>query len=293
MPGSESRRRAAIAALAGTTIWGVSYSITKRTLAEVDPLAVAFARAVGATPFFCLLLLARQGRAAFSWPALRRAAPLGLLGIFLNQILFITGLSRTTASHSALLFATIPVFVLLIAVLGRQESLTVARGAGLLMAFGGVAVVALEKGFDLRQELVGGDLITLGGALSFAAYTVAGKPVLRELGPLRTTALAYVVGGGAIAIVTAPAAAAQRWTAVSAPALLGLAYAVIFGTMISYLLYYFALARLDPSQTAAFTYIQPVIAALVAWLFAGESLTPAFLLGGAMVLGGVLLAERA
>ncbi len=293
MPEAASRRRAVAAALAGTTIWGVSYSITKRTLAEVDPLAVAFARAAGATPFFCLLLLARQGRGAFTWAALRRAAPLGLLGITLNQLLFIIGLSRTTASHSALLFATIPVFVLLIAVVGRQESLTLARGAGLLLAFGGVALVALEKGFDWRQELVGGDLITLGGALSFAAYTVAGKAVLRELGPLRTTALAYVAGGGAVVIIAAPAAAAQHWGAVSAPALLGLGYAVVFGTMISYLLYYFALARLDPSQTAAFTYIQPVIAALVAWRFAGESLTPNFLLGGALVLGGVLLAERA
>jgi drug/metabolite transporter (DMT)-like permease len=273
-------------------IWGANYTIAKRALAEIDALAVAFARALVAVLCFAVILTAREGRAALVPARLRRAAPLGLLGVFGNQILFITGLQRTSAAHSAILIAAMPICVLLISVLAGGETLRLRRTAGILLAFAGVAGVVLEKGIDFRSEYLAGDLITLGSVLAFAGYTVAGRPVARDLGPLRSAGLAFLTGGVAILLVAAPAAARQEWLALSGGALWSLAYTVVLSTIVAYPLYFRALSRIDPSQVAAFAYLQVVFATLVSVAVAGERLSGQFLLGGGLILGGVLLAER-
>ncbi|PYT12889.1 MAG: hypothetical protein DMF51_12120, partial [Acidobacteria bacterium] len=160
-----------LAAGACTLIWGSNYSIAKRLLLEVDPLAVAWVRAAAGVLFFGLLLALRDGRGGLV-DGLRRAAPLGLLGIFANQILFMTGLRRTSAAHSAILIALLPVFVLLISALGRAERISVPKIAGVMVAFGGATVIGLEHGVGLEAASATGDLLTLAGVLAFAGYTV-------------------------------------------------------------------------------------------------------------------------
>lgn len=289
---SGNRRSAYAAALTFTVIWGVNYSVAKRVLRELDPFAVACVRGAVAALFFGSVLLVRDGAAALAPRRLRRAALLGLLGIFGNQLLFITGLRRTSAAHSSIMVALVPVFVLVISALAGQEKITPIKIAGILIAFAGVFCVALEKGLDQHAGALPGDLLTLAGGLSFAAYTVAGKPVLRDLGPLRATGLAFVTGGAAIVLVTFPAATRQDWGRVSPGALVGLACVVVLATIVAYVLYYYALARIDPSQVAVFNYLQPVVAALVAFVIAKEPFSGAFLFGGGLVLAGILLAER-
>ena len=280
-----------LAAGACTLIWGSNYSIAKRLLLEVDPLAVAWVRAAAGVLFFGLLLALRDGRGGLV-DGLRRAAPLGLLGIFANQILFMTGLKRTSAAHSAILIALLPVFVLLISALGRAERISVAKIAGVLVAFGGATVIGLEHGVGLEAASATGDLLTLAGVLAFAGYTVLGKPVLRDFGPLRATALAFVTGGAGILLVTLPAAARQDWRALSTTALACLLAVVLLSTLVAYILYYFAVSRIDPSKVATMMYLQPMVAALVAYCIARENISGRFLLGGGLVLAGVVLAER-
>jgi drug/metabolite transporter (DMT)-like permease len=271
-------------------IWGANYSIAKRALQEIDPLAIAFTRAAAGVAFFGLLLLARRGWRGLP-PGFLRAAPLGLLGIFANQLLFMTGLKRTSAAHSAILIGMLPVFVLLISALLHQERISLPRTAGILIAFAGVSLIALEHGVALETPSLAGDFLTLSGVLAFAGYTVLGRPVLRDLGPIDATGLAFLSGGSLILLVTFPAAARQAWRPVSPAALLCLACVVVLSTIVAYLLYYSAVARIDPSKVAAFMYLQPIVAALIAFIVAGEPWTTTFLFGGGLVLSGVLLAE--
>lgn len=280
-----------LAAGACTLIWGANYSIAKRLLLEVDPLAVAWVRAASGMLFFGILLLARIGWHGLL-PGLRRAAPLGFLGIFANQILFLTGLERTSAAHSAILVALLPVFVLLLSALERFEPVSLSKVAGILVAFAGVSVIALERGVDFNGSYTRGDLLTLAGVMAFSAYTAFGKPALRDLGPLRLTGLAFLTGGAGIVLVAFPAAARQDWRAVSSTAVWCLAGVVVLSTIVAYILYYFALSRIDPSKVGAMMYLQPVVAAVIAYFIAGESFSAQFLLGGGMVLSGVVLTER-
>lgn len=279
------------AALGATLLWGMNFTVAKRVLQEVDPLAVAAARAAGGLVVFVVFLLLLDGPGGLAWARLKRAAPLGLLGVFANQVFFIEGLKRTSASHSAVLIALLPLYVLLMSLLSGQERLTRWKAAGIAAAFGGVVLVAAGHA-NAGGATLWGDLITMCGGIAFAAYTVAGRPVVRDLGPLRTTALAFAGGGTAILLVAAPAARRQEWRSLSPAAHWGLLYVVVGATVLAYVLYYLALDRLEPSKVAVFMYLQPVFAALLATFVTGEPLTLRFVTGGALILAGVLIAER-
>jgi drug/metabolite transporter (DMT)-like permease len=280
------------AALGAVVLWGINFSAAKRVLQELDPLAVAAARASVGVVVFLVLLLAVEGGRGLSLDRVRRAAPLGLLGVFANQLLFIEGLKRTTAAHSAVLIALLPLYVLVLAAATRQERITLAKALGIAIAFGGVVLVASDHGLGTGSGTLRGDLITMAGGLAFAAYTVAGRPVVRDLGPLATTSLAFLGGGSAVLLVTWPAALQAPWGSLSPSAWAWLAFVVLGATVLAYLLYYLALDRLEPSKVAAFMYLQPVIAALLAYAIAGEALTSRFAAGGTLILAGVLVAER-
>lgn len=285
-------RGGVLAALGATVAWGGNYTCAKRVLEEIDPLSVATARALAGLVVFGAVLLVIDGPAGLSAARLRRTLPLGLLGIAANQILFIEGLSRTTATHSAILIALLPVHVLILSALAGLERITARKAAGVAIAFAGVVVVAAEKGLSLSGGTLTGDLLTLCGGLVFAGYTVAGRPVLRELGPMRTTALSFMSGGAAILVLGLPAASRVEWRSVSVTAFGGLAYIMIVATVAAYSLYYFAVDRLDPSKVAVFTYLQPLIAAAIASAVRDEPITARLVAGGALILAGVVAAER-
>jgi len=253
---------------------------------------VATARALAGLAVFGAVLLFIDGPAGLTVARLRRTMPLGLLGITANQILFVEGLKRTTASHSAILVALVPVHVLILSALAGLEQITHRKAIGVAIAFAGVVLVASEKGLSLSGGTLAGDLLTLCGGLAFAGYTVAGRPVLRDLGPMRTTALSFMSGGAGILVFGLPAALHQDWGSVSATAFAGLAYVVVVATIVAYLLYYFAVDRLDPSKVAVFTYLQPLIAAAIAFAVRGEPITARLVGGGALILAGVVAAER-
>ncbi|HEV8375053.1 MAG TPA: DMT family transporter [Candidatus Polarisedimenticolia bacterium] len=282
---------ALLAAFGAMFFWGLNYSFAKMTVEELDPLAVALVRVVVATPLL-FLALARSGRAGFSLADLRRTLPLGLSGVLANQVFFITGIQRTTPAHSSLVVALLPIVVLLLAHLKLGERFTPMKLGGMSVALAGIVLISLRDGWSFSRETLLGDLLTFCGVCSFAYYTVAGKGVIPGMGVLRTTALSFLTGGLAMLPLALPSALKQDWGAISPRAWLGLAYVVLVGTFLCYLLYYWALSRVESGKVAAFMYLQPVVAGITSYLLLGETLRGHFLLGGMAVLAGVFLAER-
>ena len=276
-----------------TILWSVNYSFAKMAVQEIDPFAVALVRVLVVTPLFFMALARRRvGLLRPTWPELRTALPLGLTGVLANQVFFISGIRRTTPAHSSLVVALLPVAVLILASLLLGERLTRLKITGILIAFGGIAVISLRDGWGLSRETLAGDLLTLCGVCAFAYYTVAGKEVIPRLGVLRTTALVFLTGGLLMVPLVLPAALRQDWGSVSPRGWAALAYVVFVGTFLCYLLYYWALARIESGKVAAFTYLQPVLAGTASWLILGEAIQGNFILGGLAILSGVYLVER-
>jgi drug/metabolite transporter (DMT)-like permease len=288
-----------VAALAVYTLLAAATFIVARVaLAEFDPLALAQLR-------FVLAALALIGLAAVrggGWRALAALVPapgdrapvawLGLLGTPVNQAFFLVGLERTTPAHAALLYALTPLLVLALALARGQERVVPLRAGGFVLAFAGVTLLLFERGLAAGGATLAGDGLVLVAVVAWALYTARSRELLARLDPLALTAAATTFGALVFLPVGIPALLAQDFARVSLRGWLGLAYIALATSVASYLIWSWALARAEASRVAAFSYLQPVAAALLAWTVLGLPLTLHFVLSAAVVLAGVALAER-
>jgi drug/metabolite transporter (DMT)-like permease len=292
---SQRQDRAAVlgALLLVQGFFGLHYLAAKLVLLEIPPRAWAAIRVVGAA----LVLLAAvraMGRTLPRSPGdLGRLALFALLGVVINQVCFVEGLHRTTPTHSALINTTIPVGTLLFAVLLGRERLTWPRAGSLGVALAGVLLVIWPEDLSPSSETVAGDLLTLVNALSFALFLVVSKRLISRSDPIGATAV--LLGFGAIGILAVgwgPLASFEPSTVSARTWWLG-AFIILFATAGTYLLNYWALARVDSSVVALFIYLQPLIAAVLSWTLLGERIGASTAAGGALIFAGVYIAIRA
>jgi drug/metabolite transporter (DMT)-like permease len=271
-----------------------TYLAAKRALLELSPFELALVRFVLAGAVYAALLLRHPPR--IPRRHLAALAVLGFVAVPLNQGFFLTGLARTSPGHAALLYALTPIFVFLLARARLGERATPGKLAGIGLAFGGTVVVLASRGLTglapaERQGLLG-DLLVLVGVLAWAFYVVYGKPYAERYGAVATTGLTLVIGTLLYLPVGAATSDLARYGELSPLGWASVAYLVVVTSVVSYLIYYWALARAEASRVAIWSSLQPVLTALGAWAAYGERLTGTFLLGTALVLAGVVLTER-
>jgi drug/metabolite transporter (DMT)-like permease len=268
-----------------------TYLAAKRALLELSPFELALARFGLSAALYGALLLRRPPRIARR--DLAALAALGVVAIPLNQGLFLAGLSRSTPGHAALLYALTPIFVFLLARLRLGERATPAKVAGIAIAFAGVAVVLLARGLLVGAGAVlGGDLLILGGVAAWAIYATASKRYAHRYGAVTASGVAHVLGTAAYLPIGLALSDLGAFARLSPPGWSAIGYLVLLTSVLSYLLYAWALARAEASRVAIYANLQPVLTALLAWAAYGEQLTAPFVAGGAMVIAGVVLTER-
>ncbi len=271
-----------------------TYLAAKRALGELSPFELALARFSLAGLVYAGLLLWRPRKVARQ--DLLAMAVLGFIAIPLNQGLFLFGLSLTTPGHAALLYAMTPIFVFVLALLRREERSSPRKSIGIALAFAGAAVVLVARGqisgsADASRSLLG-DLLVLLAVIAWAVYAVWGRPYAQRYGVITTTGVTIVTGTLLYLPFGILLSSASSFRALSPAGWGSVAYLVVLTSVVSYLLYYWALARADASRVAIWSNTQPVLTALLAWAVYGDALTPAFVAGGALVIVGVLMTQQ-
>jgi drug/metabolite transporter (DMT)-like permease len=152
--------------------------------------------------------------------------------------------------------------------------------------------VGVLNGFNTgRHATLLGNFIVFLSAASFAAFTILGKRATRQHSSLTVTTFAYT--GSAIGLAPVTLWFWPRFAFhVSTGAWVSVIFMALFPALIAYLIYYYALTYIPASRLSQFTYLQPLLATLMAVPLLGEHLTASVLAGGALVLGGVWVAER-
>ncbi|MFQ5663268.1 MAG: DMT family transporter [Terriglobia bacterium] len=279
--------------------WSANFVVAKFALRELPPFALLFLRVLFSNALLLGIYFVSKLR---DGPHRRRQpqrgdrrwfALLGLFGIAMNQTGFTVGIHYTTVGHSALIIATTPIYVLLLATWMKLESLTWLKVTGLTLAFAGVVVLTSEHGFGSESPTLTGDLITLGGATGFALYTVYGKRISRRYDTLTLNTFMYLAG----ALMVFPLAGWQLfavdWQQVTWRGWLGALYMAAVASVGAYLIFYYALTKISATRVISFSYLQPVLATILGVMVLDERVTLYLLFGGALVLVGVYLAERA
>ncbi|MHB8606430.1 MAG: DMT family transporter [Thermoplasmatota archaeon] len=285
--------RVVLALLAVQVCFGslaVAAKIAFRTLA---PLQVAAIRVTFGALLFVVAERLLVGSRLPSRRDLALFAGLALLGVVLNQLLFLTGLQHTTAVDATFLVATIPLFTVVIAAAFGHERLGLARATGVLVALAGVALLVGLAAIEFSRETAIGNLLVVLNALSYSFFLVLSRPTLTRHAPLTLAMWTFVFGALAIDLVALPELARLAPIAVPASAWLTLAYIVLVPTFGAYGLNSWALARAPSSLVAAFVYLQPLVAALLAVPILGESITARTLAGAALIFAGVAIVSFA
>lgn len=248
----------------------------------VDPPALAMARMIGGAVFFLAFSTAFRLRTPVSRADLARLAGLSVLGIALNQTLFLVGLRSTTPVSAALLSLTIPVFTAALSVAFRVERPSLRLGAGLGLAVCGVLWLTGVRAIDR-----GAVLVTMN-SLCYALYLVLSRGLLRKLGALTVITWVFSLGALLFAPIGLPSLirAAPSW---SPRAWALLAWIVAMPTIVAYLANAWALARSTPTLVTVYIFMQPLIAAVLAWAQLGTPLAERTLVSGLLILGGVTL----
>lgn len=265
----------------------------KLVLPVVPPLALALLR-LGTAAVVLVALERVFVRAPMpSLPDLGRFAGFALLGVVLNQGLFLVGLERTTATNAVLLVATIPAFTLLVAVLLRQETASAWKVGGLMVSFAGVLLLVVGSGLDLGLHTLVGNLLVVLNALSYSVYLVLSRPALARHDPLTLLAWVFLFGFLEMLLVAAPTLGGIDWAGFTPTSWAALAYVLVGATLLTYGLNAWALRHASASRVANFVYLQPLFGASFAWLLLDEQVTLKTLAAGALILAGVAIALRA
>lgn len=216
---------------------------------------------------------------------------LGVLIIPFNQTLYLLGQSLTGAGHGAVLFSTAPIWIFGLALIHLGEKFTWRRALGFAIATLGVVWIVFSGAVEIGNEYLLGDLIILVAVIAWGYYTVVGKPLVTKYGALRMTAYALAIG----TVLYSPYGlyrALQYDYSLSTPEAWGaVVYMAVGISGLVYVLWYWLLKYMDASRIAVYHNVQPVIAALVAYSFLGESLGWPFVVGGLAVICGVIITE--
>jgi drug/metabolite transporter (DMT)-like permease len=269
-------------------MFSVNYVVSKLGMREFSPLSFAWLRvAVSALILWVVMRDTEPFSRADAWLVFRFA----ILGVVINQTLFLAGLSLTSVQVSAVLITTIPVFTLAIAILAGQERASASRIGGIALAGAGALLVVGGESFGGSWRSFAGALMLVINCLSYAGYLVLSKPHMTRLSARAIVRRMFAIGAAMLLPIAAVPLAREQWTQITPRAWLSLAFVIIGPTIIAYLLQAWALRHADSSVVAAYTYVQPVLATLLGVIFLNETLQANVLVAAAMIFGGVWLAS--
>lgn len=241
-----------------------------------------------ATPLLFLLL-----RVSGSPLAIRREHLPGMLfvsfgGMFLFMVLFIFGLSLTSAANTGIIMGAIPLIIVLISVARGVDRLSVRLAAGVLLGLSGVLLMNWQNGAPAFNR---GDLLILVAGFCWGIYAVWGEKYLEIYPPLLATAWIFLL----LSIFYIPLFLYEfprmSWRAVPFGNWLFLAFSAVGPLLAANTLYYTAIKYIGPSRSGIYINLEPVFTVILAALFLGERITPFQIAGLGIIILGVSLAR--
>lgn len=275
-------------ALIAVQIFFGTWPIVGKFVLRVVPATglVAF-RTVGATLAF---LIIRRGAGRFRLERradYARVALYSLLGVVLNQLLYVKGLALSTAVNATLLGTMIPVFTLLVAVLLGRENFSARVALGVVVAACGVVYLVNPVSAEFSGANTVGNLCLVANCIFYGAYIALSQDVIRRYGALHVITWVFLFA----CVVTVPVGAFELarvpLAQIGAGIWLAILFIILVPTVGAYYLNAWALGRVAPTVVAVYVYLQPLIGLALAPYVLGERLNARVWAAAALIFAGV------
>ena len=272
-------------------IWGSTYLAIRYAVETIPPLVAAGIRHSVAGSILLIWAWLRGFRPTLDhWKA----------GIIVGALYFLVGHGSlhwaeqyVGSGFAALLIATEPMFILVLAWLAGQQKISRISALGLGFGVVGVAILTGAELTTKGSSLLG-LLAVLLGSVAWSAGVVVSPRVKLPSDALGRTAVPLVCGAAMLLIVAGLTGEfhATHWRAISLRSVFGLGYLVVFGSVVAFTAYTWLLQQCPPALVATHTYANPVVAVLLGWLLAAEPLTMRVVAASVAILGAIVLIRR-
>lgn len=274
-------------------IWGSTYLAIRYAVETIPPLYTAGVRHLTAGAILFLWCLAKRLRP--TWQQIRASIIIGTFFFLIGHGTLHWAEQKVPSGLASLVIASEPIWVFLLsAIAGKQWRLNGTLLAGIFLGLGGVGLLMGRSALTSGPGVFLGSLAVLLGAFSWAVGVVYSRRSHLSGHPLLLSALSLLAGS--LQLLLAGTLAREyrgfAFASVSLRSWLALAYLILFGSVVAFTAYNWLLEHYSPTLVATHTYVNPVVAVLLGWLFAGEVVTLNVLLSSALVIGAVMLVDR-
>ena len=289
MTHSQTHLTGALTLLLSAVIWGFAFVAQRAGMEFVGPFTFNGIRfALGGLVLipWVLRLRAKDSEVAQSAPSLHRWIAVGLAGLvlFVSANLQQIGLVYTTAGKAGFITGLYVVIVPLLGLFWRHR-VSAFVWAGCILAAGGMYLLSVVGAFSISL----GDSLVLAGALGWAIHVYLVGWLAQRMHPLRVAILQFVICSAlslAVAVLTEtirlPDILSAGWM---------IAYAGILSVGVAYTLQVVGQQRVDPAQASVILSLEAVFAVIGGWILLGETLSTRGLIGCALMLAGMMLAQ--
>jgi drug/metabolite transporter (DMT)-like permease len=284
-------RLAHLALLAVALIYGANYSIAKVVLDGdfIGPLGFILLRVIAATALFWLSGITRPTPAPAKGD-MARLVLCGFLGVAANQMLFFSGLDRTSPIHASLIMVLTPLLVYLLSAWIAWKPLSRVSGMGVLIAGAGAAwLMAYDVDHLGTGDWVGDVMVGLN-ATCYALYLILVRPLMAKYEPMFVLKWVFLFGSFFVIFFGWKEFADINWNTFTLPVYLSIAYVLVFTTFVAYSLNAFALKKVAAVTVSIYIYLQPLFAAIIAIVLGKDSLDINKLIAAGAIFTGVWMA---
>ena len=271
-------------------IFGFHYLTTSIIVEEVDPFEWTAIRIF----FAGLIMYSLYNKKIDNFPRGKEwyfLIILSLLGIVLNTAFFTKGLELTTPAHASLISCMIPVITFLFAWILGREGLNLYKSLSLIVAMLGALILMEIDKLDISSDLFVGDVLIFVNFTCFGLFLVLSKSMIEKHSSLGLSVLVLSIGS----LLLFPIALHgiynnwESWLSLPWWIYFAAFYSIIFATVITYSLNYYAMEYVDSSKVALFIYFQPVVAGTLSVVIGKDEITTRLILSSVLIMLGLLL----
>lgn len=291
----KQQRNGHLALLGSNVMWGIMAPISKFVLAGgiVSSMALVDVRIFGGTILFWIASMFIKPEKVDRKDYIRLFGA-GFFSTAFNQMCFIKGVSLTSPVDASICTSTLPIWTMILAAIFLKEPVTGKKATGVLMGLSGaLLLVFFGSGHNSSgNSNILGDLLCLLSQVSYSVYLVFFQDVIKKYSPVTLMKWKYTFGALILLPVLLSSFFTVQWGILPSNQWAGLAYILLFGTFLSYLIVPIGQKHLRPTVVAMYNYLQPVTAAAVAILWGLDSFNFVKLIAVVLIFSGVMLVNR-
>jgi len=286
-----------VALIIANIIWGAASPVFKFALTNIPPFTLAFIRFFFAALIYFPFVLFR------GYTITKKQLFAICLGAFfsitINISFFFMGIQKTASINAPIIASSQPIFLFLLAVFFLREKFHKRVIIGIIISFIGVLVITLSPllfnhGTTMAQKEIAleGNLFLIVATFGAVMQTIIHKKVLKEVNHVVVTSVSFLFGAATFIPFMIPEFNKWSFSQLNSAGWTGIIFGVVFSSAIAYGLFIYGISRIEAQEVGIFTYIDPIIAVILAIPLLHEYPTPLFFIGSLLVFLGILLAER-